>query len=127
MFSFGKLPRRFLMVGGIAILLLLVFTFSNRMADFTRLSAQEQSESARITELVATQAYLADQIAYATSEAAVEEWAREEGRMAQPGDFLVVPLNPSGAAVQAETPPEEQSPAISNWRVWLEWLFYSGP
>lgn len=122
-----SISKRIMLVGGLALLLLLVFSFSKRIAEFTRLSAQEAVEGARITELVATQSFLAEQIAYATSEAAVEEWAREEARMAQEGDFPVVPLNPNEVAAQAETPSDELSADLSNFQVWLEWLFYRNP
>jgi len=116
-----------MLLAGLALILLLVFSFSNRIAEFTRLSAQENLEAGRITELVATQSYLTELIAYATSEAAVEEWAREEARMAQEGDFPVVPLNPNEENLAVAIDSSSAPLKISNFQVWLDWLFYRGP
>jgi cell division protein FtsB len=119
--------KRVAQVVGLLVVLVLVFGFSQRMAEYTRLSNQQEREGARITELVATQSYLQDEIAYATSEAAVEEWARQDARLAQPGDFAVIPLAPPGATPQAPAAAEPTQEALSNWEVWFQWLFYAGP
>ena len=122
-----SLSKRIMLVGGLGLLLLLVFSFSNRIAEFTRLSAQEGVEAARITQLASTQSYLSEQIAYVTSEAAVEEWAREEARMAQQGDFPVVPLNPNGEGTEFAQDQPVADQQYSNFQVWLNWLFHAGP
>ncbi|MDA1330362.1 MAG: hypothetical protein O3B43_04775 [Chloroflexi bacterium] len=119
--------RRAFQVGGLLVLLWLVFSFSRRMAEFTRLSGQLEREGARITELVASQSNLLDQIAFATSEAAVEQWAREDARMAQPGDYAVIPLAPPGTTPQASTALQVTQEPLTNWNAWLQWLFYAGP
>ncbi len=122
-----SISRRIFLVGGIGLLLLIVYSFSNRIGEYTRLTAQEGIEGARITELVATQAFLGEQISFATSEAAVEEWAREDARMAQEGDFPVVPINPDGSIFENDSLEESESDALSNFQIWLEWFFYRGP
>ena len=127
MLKTASLPRRILIVGGLIVLLLLIFAFSKRIAEFTRLSNQLERERARITELVATQAYLQDEITFATSEAAVEQWAREDGRLAQPGDFAVVPLPQAGTTPQVLEAAQPTQQALSNWQAWMEWFFYDGP
>ena len=119
--------RRIVNVAGMLLLLLLLFSFSNRIAMFTRLTTQEEIEARKIEELQQTLVYLDGQITYATSEAAVEEWAREEARMAQEGDFPVVPLNPDAVGVEDKGPEQSDEGPLSNFQVWLEWLFYRGP
>ena len=127
MFGDNLLLRRIATAAGVALLLFLVLGFSNRPAEYTRLNAQLVGENARMTELVATEAYLLDEIAYATSQAAVEQWAREEARMALPGDFAVIPLPPPGSTPQAAANPTPTAAPLTNWEAWLNWFFYSGP
>jgi cell division protein FtsB len=127
MFKLNGLPKRVLSISGLIILLLIIIGFSRRVAEFTRLSSQLDRESGRITELVSTQAYLQDQIVFATSEAAVEQWAREDGRLAQPGDFAVIPLPQEGTLPQVAEAAEATQRQISNWQTWIEWFFYDGP
>ena len=127
MSRFAFIPRRILTLIGLAILFLVIVGFSRRITEFTRLSNQLDLESARITELVATQSYLQGQIAYATSEAAVEEWAREDNRLAQPGDFVVIPLQQEGSQPLAAQQAQPTQQALSNWQTWMQWFFYDGP
>ena len=119
--------KRVLFGGGILLLLLVLFGFSQRIAEFSRLSDQVEREGARITQLAATEQYLQDAIAYATSAAAVEEWAREDARWAREGDFPIIPLPP--ASYTPEPPAEEASASSSsnNWDKWFDWFFYDGP
>jgi cell division protein FtsB len=123
MLNFDGSLRRILSAAGLGLILLVLFSFSNRIAEFTRLTAQEQVELENINQLQQTLAYIEDQIVYATSVAAVEEWAREEARMAQEGDFPVIPLNPNadGSAFAAE--PIVEDAEKSNLQIWLQWLF----
>ncbi len=119
--------KRFPVVIGIFVLLLVLFAFSQRIADYLRLNSQLEHEQARLTELAATQAYLEDEIAYATSEAAVEEWARQEARWAQEGDFPVIPLAPEDATPPPEGAAQATPTPSSNWNTWMNWLFYDAP
>lgn len=119
--------KRTLLVAGILLLLLVLFAFSRRIAEFSRLSAQLERESGRITELVATQQYLEDEIAFATSQAAVEQWAREDARWAREGDFPIIPLPPPNTTPEAPAEEAIASSSSSNWDKWMNWFFYSGP
>ncbi|HRN49794.1 MAG TPA: hypothetical protein PLC52_01645 [Anaerolineales bacterium] len=112
---------------GVLALLIVLFGFTRRVAEFSRLSDQLEREQAYITELAATQQSLQDSIAYANSEAAVEAWAREQGRWSRPGDFPVIPLPPAEFTPQAPTPQAEFDTAASNFDIWWSWFFYRGP
>ena len=127
MFKADSLPRRILSVSGLILLLLIVVGFSRRVAEYTRLTSQLDRESGRTTELASTRAYLEDEIIYATSEAAVEQWAREDGRLAQSGDFAIIPLAQEGVVPQGVQAPEAAQEPLSNWQAWIEWFFYDGP
>jgi cell division protein FtsB len=125
--NISDMARRIFKIGGIFLLLYFVLGFSRRMAEYTRLNAQLENEGVRITQLAATEYYLREQIAYATSEAAVEEWARENARMAESGDFPVIPLPPPGVTPQAEAGTQTEIENLSNWQTWLQWFFNHRP
>src|SRR5690606_2550903 len=99
-----KFAQRFPLVVGAMLLVLVLFAFTQRISEYLRLSDQLEQQQARLTQLAATQSSLEDQIAYATSQAAVEEWAREDARWAQDGDFVIIPIAPPDATPQAATP-----------------------
>jgi len=108
-------------------LLLVLFAFTQRVAEYVRLSAQQTREEERLYELAATQSHLEDQIAYATSQAAVEEWAREDARWAQEGDFVVFPLPPAGVTPQPVAQFQTTPTPSNNWSAWMSWLFAGNP
>jgi cell division protein FtsB len=122
-----KFVKRFPAVIGVMVLLVVLFAFTQRVGEYLRLSSQQEREATRLTELVATQAALEDQIAYATSQAAVEEWAREDARWAQEGDFVVIPLPPAGVTPQPAAQFSATATPSSNWDAWMSWLFSSNP
>jgi len=122
-----KFFRRFPAVIGVMALLVVLFAFTQRVAEYVRLSGQQGREEAKLAELAATQSYLEDQIAYATSQAAVEEWAREDARWAQEGDFVVIPLPPAGVTPQPAAQFQTTPTPSGNWDAWMSWLFSSGP
>jgi hypothetical protein len=109
------------------VLLLVLFGFSRQIAEFSSLNQQVEREGARITQLAATEAYLEERIAYATSEAAVEEWAREDARWAREGDFPIIPLVPPDFTPEPAEEEETVSTTASNWETWFDWFFYDGP
>ena len=119
--------KRFPVVIGILILLLVLFAFTQRIAEYLRLNSQLEREQARLNELVATQSFLVDEISDATSEAAVEEWARQDARWVKDGDFPVIPLAPEGTTPQPEGGPLATPAASSNWNTWMTWLFSDSP
>lgn len=111
-----------MIIVGMFVLAYLVMDFNNRMASLRRLSAQKEGVTQQLAGQVQTQAYLQTQIAYATSDAAVEQWAYEEGDMVRSGDIPVVPLPPSvGTPVPTPTRVVVVTPA-ANWQFWM-WLF----
>lgn len=122
-----KFFRRFPLAAGLVVLLLVLFAFTQRTAEYLRLTSQLEREEARLTELAATQSALADQIAYATSQAAVEEWARQEARWAREGDFVVIPMAPEGVTPQPATQFQPTATPATNWEAWMNWLFSTNP
>ena len=108
-----------LMVVGFIIVVLLISDFNSRMAELRRLSAEKERVSAQVASLVETQSFLETQVAYATSEVAVYKWAYTNRRMTEPGDTLIVPIQPEGSAPQPTPAPQPAPEVIHNWQVWL--------
>ena len=107
------------MVIGLVILALLVMDFNNRMAELRRLRDQQAAVAEELTAAVSTQHDLETQLAYATSEAAVEEWAYVEGRWIREGDIPVAPIVPPGSTEQPTAIPETTPQVESNWEIWM--------
>ena len=118
-------PQRIAIFAGIGLLLVLVMEFNARAEELSRLKREAATVEARATEVMRTQYNLQTAAAYATSDLAVQQWAREQNRMVQPGDVLVIPL-PAGNA----TPPSQEGQAaapastpLSNWDTWMLIIF----
>jgi cell division protein FtsB len=115
--------RAFVMVALVLVVFLLA-DFNSRLSNLQRLSAQQERNHAEVAAMLETQAGLETQIAYATSDAAVEEWAYEQGRYARDGDNVIVPL--PGEVIPPTPPPVVSSTPepVSNWEVW--WAMFFG-
>ncbi len=114
--------RYALMIAGAVLVTYLVMDFNSRMADLQRLSSRRDEVALQATQLGQTQVALQTQIAYATSEAAVAEWAYQEGSMIRPGDVAVVPIPAAATTPQAAPVKPVERQQVANWQVWL-WLF----
>ena len=123
----GQSAKYIVVLAGLVFLAFLVIVFNNRMADQRQLVAQAEVIGAELAALQLTDANLDAQIAYATSDLAVEEWAYQEARWAREGDFPVVPVSPSTptpAAAPSVEPPELIP--YSNWQIWWALFFDDG-
>jgi hypothetical protein len=116
-------PRRVVIFVGILILFLMVVDFNSRLEELNLLKNHASSLGAQATEAVQTQIALQTQVAYASSDQAVEDWARGEGHYVQPEDQPVVPVGQPGTApVQAPSPTPIPTP-MPNWQVWWNLFF----
>ena len=115
--------RRVAAVIGILVLVFIVLEFNRRLEELNMLNAQSELVQRQATQAVQTQLALQTQVAYAGSDAAVEEWARTDGHYIQDGDLPVVPLGqPGSPPIEASTPtPVPTQPA--NWQVWWDLFF----
>lgn len=115
--------RRLGVIIGIAILLFLVMDFNSRMEELTRLQNEAATVQAQATAVMITQSALQTEVAYATSSAAAEAWAREQNRMAQEGDNVVIPLPQPGATIPPTPVPTPYQNDLTKWDVWVDLLF----
>jgi cell division protein FtsB len=112
-----------IVVTAFAVLVFMVMDFNGRVANLRRLTEEKEKVVAEKNSLMLTQSALEEQIIYATSPAAVENWAYEKGHMVRPGDVPVVPLQavevtPTPIVIQESTPEP-----VSNWDAWRELFF----
>lgn len=117
------LPQMLLVVG-VVIGLSVIIDFNRRIQSEQRIAAQAAQLRAEVTSLAATQVALTTELAYATSDAYVANWAHSEGRYGRPNEVFVVPVPANSAAstpvplaAAAETPP-------SNFQIW--WTLFFG-
>jgi len=113
------LDKRILWAGVIVVLILLMMDFNNRMSELLRLEAEKDVVSTQVIALEQTEQTLRTQIAYATSDLAVEQWAREQGRMAREGEFPIIPLPPAGYTPEPEPIVAPTAKPVQNWEVWM--------
>ncbi len=116
-------PQRIAIFIGIAMVLLFIMDFNSRMEELSRLQNEAATVRAQATAIMVTQHALETQQAYATSAAAVEEWAREQARMAQPGDQVIVPVPAPGVTPDPTATPAPRFADLTKWDVWMALLF----
>lgn len=97
---------------------------SARVNELNQLTEQYEMMRTDVFALQATNSDLETSIAYATSVAAVDEYARERGYMVKPGEVLVVPISPNIETPEPDLVPETTIEQISNWKIWYQ-LFFS--
>jgi len=132
-----KIPKlnRFRIALGAGILLTVLIVGGLGWAFVQQVSLAEElrGEVRQLEHAVATQEakqrYLTATLTYVHTDAYVEEWAREEARMAQPGEVVIIPLVEGGAPQPLstpESPPEAGEPVLDDdspfWVVWWEAL-----
>ncbi|MBG0784173.1 MAG: septum formation initiator family protein [Anaerolineaceae bacterium] len=116
--------KRFYVIIAVLVLVLLLMNFNQRMVLLSKLRGQEKVLVEEYANLQATQSALETQIAYANSDAAVEEWAREEGHMVQSGDVPIVLLPGSSVSLQpTSVPTPEVVDRVEQWEIWWELFF----
>ena len=115
----------------LSIGLVLALNFSSRISldrDLARIHAEFSRE---IETLLARQEQLIAELEYVKSDAYVEYWARDEGKMTREGEFLIMPQS-VGAADHEPNPPrrwvefQTTQPQPKNWELWWA-LFFDEP
>ena len=103
--------------------ILVLGDLNSRMAETRRLERDARALQTEVAVKKTENAVLRTQVAGATSEARVMQWAHEQGGMAQPGEVLVVPIAPEGGEGSTAATPAPAFDPPSNWEVWWALLF----
>lgn len=98
--------------------LLLFLDLNNRIGELYTLTRQRNQMRTQVGILQSTEKALRKEIAYATSEAAVEEWARQDNNLSQGGDRIVIPLPQPGYTLVPTVQPTPTMVVLENWQVW---------
>jgi cell division protein FtsB len=111
------------------VVLVIIFFFmilglNSRLSELFRLSDQQSIMQTKVASLKNTDIALNTQIAIATSDLAVEAWARDQGHMAQPGDNVIIPLQPSFTTQDLSYLPTKTTNPMEDWQIWWD-LFFS--
>ena len=115
--------RRLAAAIGILVLVFIVLEFNRRLEELNMLNEQSELVQLQATQAVQTQLALQTRVAYAGSDAAVDEWARTDGHYIKDGDLPVVPLGqPGSAPIEVSTPTPIPTPP-ANWEVWWNLFF----
>jgi cell division protein FtsB len=118
MFRINLKPRQIISVVIIVAIFFLMMDLNTRLSELFRLSGQLSRMQTQIVNLQATEQALRKQLNYASSDAAVEEWARGDSHMAQPGDVVIVPVSPKGFTPTPEIVPTPTPVVYDNLDVW---------
>jgi hypothetical protein len=115
--------RRVAAIIGILMLVFIVLEFNRRVEQLKTLDGQYALMQSQATQALQTQAALNTQVAFAGSNAAVEQWARVDGHYVQDGDLPVVPIGQPGVApIEASTPVPTPTP-MQKWEAWWQLFF----
>lgn len=115
----------------LSIGLVLALNFSGRIKLDRDLGRIHNEFIQEIDTLLAEQAALLGELEYVKSDAYVEFWARDEGKMVQDGEVLILPqavgIDDLGAtATRRLVAFETTVPEPQNWQLWWA-LFFDGP
>lgn len=124
----SRLPFRvgpLLAVLGLVLALVVMVDFGRQLAAAQRIAEDKHVLETQVAALETEQGALLTQIAYATTDAAVIEWAQVQGKYVQPGEVIVVPVPPPGATPVPSFTPAPSIESIPNWRLWFGLFFES--
>jgi cell division protein FtsB len=116
--------RKFSIYIALVVIFFLLMGLSARYNELSKLSDQNNIMQTEVVALRITNSHIETQIGYATSEVAVEEYAREKGYMVKPGEVLIVPLSSSELTPTPVLQPTVETNPLPNWKIWYE-LFFS--
>jgi cell division protein FtsL len=117
----------------LAVGLLLAINFSSRIADSQTLFNAYDKVIQEKQKLDEEHAVLLTESAYVQSDAYVEQWARDRGKMIHPGEKLIIPV-PAGIVTTPTAIPEtvdqqfeDGIPEPESWQLWWSLFFDSPP
>ena len=122
--AFLDARKRLLGVAAIFLLVLLMMNLNSRLGEYFRLDSERDEMSTQMAGLRLTHAALETRVGYATSDEAVEDWARNQAHLAQPEDKVVVVITPPGNIVTPEAVVTTEPRVVENWEIW--WALFFG-
>ena len=121
--SVWEARKQIIGIAGIFVLVLMMMNLNSRLSEYFHLSSERDKLSTEVVQLQATKIALDTQVAYANSDLAVEDWARDEAHMAKPGDKVIVLLTAENSTPEPEQQPTPTQSAVQNWEIWWALFF----
>lgn len=108
---------------GLLVVVFLLLQFSNRMADLTQKSLQYAIVTQTLQSQRETKYALQTKVAYATSDAYLDEVARDS-RYVKEGDIPIYPIPPKDYTPEPTPYPSPTPRTQTNFESWQEWFFF---
>ena len=115
-----------MIVVGLFLAVVFLVDFNRRMEELDRLTANLNAVGAEGTAVILTQTALAGQVAYATSDGAVRQWAYGNN-LVLPGENPVVVVPGANVISTPEPLLVPNVEPLPNWRIWWELFFGRRP
>ncbi len=121
--SFPISKRQIIAIALFLLFVLLVMDLNNRVTELFRLTSQRDAIKEEVVDLKRTEEAYVTKVAYATSDAAVGDWAYEDGHKSLPGDNMINPLAEPNYTPPAPTVVVATSVPVETWEVWRALFF----
>jgi len=105
------------------ILVVIVVNFQQRISEMNHLEGQLKLIQIQGTAVMNTQENLLTQVAYATSDEAVKQWAYSEGRWYLENETPIILLPAGNSTPMPDVIQQQPAARIDNWKVWWELFF----
>src|SRR3989337_3160707 len=115
--------KQLAILGAFVVLFFLLMDFNGRINELNRLNTEQSRMETQVQGNKSTQSALLEQIQYATSDAAVNEYARNNG-LVREGEKLIVPLGNSTPVPELNHETTPTPVKISNRQIW--WALFFG-
>ncbi len=115
--------KQILLIGVLVLVGFLMMDMNSRLSELFRLKNQLEIAQGQYDYAVEENLRLKEKIVFAQSDKAVDEWAREQGHMAKPGDIVIIPVPPKDAKPVVTQVPTPVKVVAENWEVWRALFF----
>lgn len=115
--------KQLAIIAGFIILFFLLMDFNARINELNRLNTQLADMQTQVSNSKATVIALQEQIQYATSDAAVNEYSRNNG-LVREGEKLIVPIGEGTPIPQVSQEPTPVPVKVTNREIW--WALFFG-
>jgi cell division protein FtsB len=114
--------KQIIVVVVMAVLAMTMLNLNTRLTEYTRLSGDRDTLSTQVGGLRATKMVLETQLAYAGSDLAIIDPARE-AHMVREGEKLIIVLTPGNNVVATPAAEEEKITLPQPWEIWMALFF----
>jgi hypothetical protein len=115
--------KKIIGLSAVILLVWLMMNLNSRLNEYFHLSSERDKLGTEVANNRVTKVALDTLAAYATSDQAVEDWGRDEGRMARPGDKIIVPLTPANQTREPKIVVTPTPTSVENWEFWWALFF----